>query len=125
MALRIVPISEAEANTPRRGLGVLRDDGVDANGVDFDLTAWAGERVLVTFSAAGRLAWFEATGQTITATDSTTAQSAPSGAQLTNGATVAAGAHPMLVPLSDLATPVVVLRVAAGTGTITVEVERA
>lgn len=125
MGLRITPISEAESGTPRRGLGVLRNDGVDTDGEDFVLTAWQGERVLVTLSAAGRLAWFEATGQTITATDSTTAEATPSGVQATNGATVAAGAHLMTVPISDLATPAVVLRVAAAASTIVVEIERA
>jgi len=125
MALIPGPITESEYTTVRRGLGVLPNVGVLTTGLDFDLTAWAGQLILVTCSGDALGAWSEVAATAITTTDQTTAQAVPSGAQLTNGFPIQAGIPtPMCVPRSTLAAPAVFLRLAGRTATVTAWIER-
>jgi hypothetical protein len=125
MPLSLPAASAAQYHSITRGLGVLRSAAVGTSGVDFDVTAWAGRIVLVTCAAECLGAWFTATAQTITDANSATAEASPAGSQLTNGFPLLAATHEaMLVPMPGPG-ELVILRVAAATGTTTVRIERA
>lgn len=126
MALFLSSATEAQYQSIARGLGTLRNNAVGTSGADFDVTAWAGRILVVTCADECLAAWFIATGQTITDTDSATAEAMPTGAQLTNGFPLLADTHePMLAPMPGASGDKVVLRVASVTGTTTVRIERA
>jgi hypothetical protein len=119
-------LDDGEYMTPARGLGVLRDAAV-TTGTDFTLTEWAGQIINVDVSGDAEACFFEATGQSITTTTVTTAPASGSEAAIrTNAFVIRSGMrNEFVVPTSDLATPVVVLRIAAASGTITVRIDRA
>ena len=127
MALRSNrPLDAGEYQSPCRGLGVLRDPSV-TTGTDFTLTNWSGQIVNVDVSGDADACFFEATGQSITATTITTAPASDNEASIrTNAFVLRAGMrNEFVVPVSDLATPVVVLRIVAQSGTISVRIDRA
>lgn len=123
MALSHQPISQVEAFSPRRGLGVLFDPAV-STGTDFTLTAWQGEKIAVHVSASATAAFFEATGGALTTNTVTDAANAGS-TGAANGFPLVAGRNELVVPRTDVRQGPVVLRVVADSGSITVRIDRA
>lgn len=123
MALRFDPISEAEYQTPCRGTGQLYDGAVaSGTGVDFTLTRWSGQMINVDVSEDCLACWGETSPTFTTATE----RSAAGTVTLTVGFKLLADQrNEFVVPISDLSTPVVLLKIAAVSTTSTVTIDRA